>query len=97
METPSKSVESILGMIESSQTAGDAINAVPDDWNLFLTGPDSDGHSCSILPRAMLGAPRRVYMRGLAMGRGESRLVAIRAAVTWLRERMPSDHRDPDA
>lgn len=79
-----------LDRIEAASTAGAAIDAIPEDWRFFLSGPDETGFASALLPPDAGGAPERIYRRGLAMGTGPTRLEAVKAAATWLRDRLSS-------
>lgn len=81
------SITDILKAVEQSQTAGTAFDAIPEDWRVFLSGPDEGEFTCSIHPARTQGVAERIYDRGLAMGRAGTRLEAMRAAVVWLRTR----------
>lgn len=87
-------IESVLTAIDAAHTAGAALDAIPEDWRVFVTGPDEGDFACSILPEGIKSAPGRIYERGLAMGRGDCRLAAMRGAVEWLRVRIPADVRN---
>lgn len=78
----------VLDRFDAAATAGTALDALPDDWRFFISGPDDTGFACAMLPPDANGAPRRIYRRGLAMGTGATRLEAMKAASAWLRERL---------
>ena len=80
-------IADILEAVEQAPTAGAAFDAIPEDWRVFVAGPDEGEFTCSIHPARTQGVAERIYDRGLAMGRGGTRLGAMRAAVTWLRSR----------
>jgi len=88
-----ETIDDILASVDAAPTAGRALDAIPDGWRIFISGPELDGYASSMLPPGVLGAPRRIYDRGLAMGRGPTRLEAMQAAAAWLRERVPADAR----
>jgi hypothetical protein len=81
----------VLDAIETAGTAGEAFDAVPETWGMFITGPDGVGEfACSLWPEGDDGVAQRVYDRGYTMGRGVTRLQAMTKAVTWMRRRIPA-------
>ena len=83
--------KTIIAAIQTAETAGRAMDLVPEDWGFFLASPNhpTDDFACGILPAGIEGAARRVYERGHAIGRGASRLEAITKAADWLMLRVP--------
>lgn len=90
-------IEKTLHAIEQAGTAGAAMDEVPESWGFFLTGPDHAGeHACAMLPDGIDGPARRIYEGGLAMGRGPTRLEAMRSTVSWMRSRVPAEVRNAE-
>lgn len=83
-------INDILAEIEAAQSAGQALDAIPESWRNFIMGPDGAGEfSAALTPGKEFPMATRVYDNGFAMGRGPDRLTAIQKAVEWLRERTP--------
>lgn len=80
----------VLDAVQNASTAGAALDSIPEDWGMFVTGPENGEYSCSMMPAGDEGVTSRIYNQGLAMGRGVSRLQAMTKAVDWIRRRAPA-------
>ena len=83
----SEDITRVLDAIEQADTAGGALDAIPEDWGVFIAGRDNGEHACSMKPAGHDGVTGRIYDQGLVMGRGATRLEAVVAAVAWMRKR----------
>jgi hypothetical protein len=82
-------IHEVLDRMAGSPTPGAALDAIPDDWQRFISGPDEHGFHFSMEPPGAPDAIRRIYGRGLGMGRGASQMDAIVDGIAWIRERVP--------
>ena len=75
----------VLEAVLAAPTAGAALDAIPEDWEAFVTGPEDGEFACGLKPPGVKGPIGRLYDRGIAQGRGETRLNAMWAAALWTR------------
>ncbi len=78
-------ITAVLDAVVAAPTAGMALDAIPEDWEAFVTGPEDGEFACGLKPPGVKGPIGRLYDRGIAQGRGDTRLNAMRAAALWTR------------
>ena len=83
----SRSTGGVLEAIMAAPTLGAAIELVPNEWRMALTGPDALGCHAALLPPDAPDAALRMDGSGLTPGRGGTRHAALRAACAWLLDR----------
>ena len=83
-------IHAVLDRMKDAESAGAAMDAIPDDWARFVSGPDLDGFHFSMRPTGCPDTICRTYDRGLGMGRGPTQMEAIQAGVQWVRSRVPA-------
>jgi len=82
-------VHEVLDRMTGSATPGAALDCIPDDWQRFVSGPDSHGFHFSMKPPGAPDMIKRIYDRGLGMGSGATQMDAIVDGIRWIRERVP--------
>jgi len=82
-------VNAVLDRIDAARTPGEALDAIPDAWPRFLSGPDQWGFHFAVKPTGAPDMIARMYDRGLGMGKGATQMEAIRSGAEWVRDRLP--------
>lgn len=84
-----EAVIAVLDVVAIANTAGIALDAIPETWIVNLIGPsEADGFNAMIVPEGNRGAAYRLERLGMCTGRGATRLEALRRSAEWLRSRM---------
>lgn len=95
MTSSNARIHAVLDHLETLGTPGAVLDAIPDTWGRFLTGPQDGEFHFAMKPDDGTGVLNRIYDRGHAMGRGATQMEAISAALKWIRSRYPRNETSP--